>query len=490
MAVLDSAELLLQAVNYSGSGDWLDESGNGHDAAFGAGGAAPTFVSTPTEKHFTFDGIGQFFSVPDSNSLDFNANTPFTLMAWITSWTGVPSSSGIIAGKRLSGGSGDGYMLYETSGTGKGRILTFGNGTSLVNTTDALSTSKSVLTGVRDTTANTLITYVDGTPNEEGADSQTSQSLHNSEPFSIGALDVDGSPNGFWKGSVYAVALWRSILSAADVATATAEMVANGSPPSTGATMGAPGTFTPPDTEIPADFADLEATITADPLTFWDQNTWVVLGDASLAYWDSADWQVGKSPGPASTGATMGSPGTFTPSGSDIPADFADLVATVTADPVTTWTPGTWVVLGDATLAYWDGTAWQVGVAPATVRQDLVTFIKTIIDPEWQVYDAPPDVLKLPALVVNPSDPYAVPFDQGGPLSVLWGFDLVFATSRVKVDESLARLEAVASSLWRDLSGSPNTRWVSFGDIGTTDVNDVPTLTATLTIGIVQTIKT
>ena len=31
MAVIDSAELLLQAKNYSGSGDWLDEA-NAHDA--------------------------------------------------------------------------------------------------------------------------------------------------------------------------------------------------------------------------------------------------------------------------------------------------------------------------------------------------------------------------------------------------------------------------------------------------------------------------
>lgn len=37
MTILDSAELLLQARNYSGSGDWLDESGNGHDAQFGTG---------------------------------------------------------------------------------------------------------------------------------------------------------------------------------------------------------------------------------------------------------------------------------------------------------------------------------------------------------------------------------------------------------------------------------------------------------------------
>ena len=42
MGILDSAVLLLQAKNYSGSGEWLDESGNGHHAQFGSTGGADT----------------------------------------------------------------------------------------------------------------------------------------------------------------------------------------------------------------------------------------------------------------------------------------------------------------------------------------------------------------------------------------------------------------------------------------------------------------
>ena len=63
------------------------------------------------------------------------------------------------------------------------------------------------------------------------------------------------------------------------------------------------------------------------------------------------------------TGADAGTPGTFTPSGATPPADFAAL-AGVVANPATTWTTGQYVVLGDASNAYWDGAAWQVGIAP------------------------------------------------------------------------------------------------------------------------------
>lgn len=64
------------------------------------------------------------------------------------------------------------------------------------------------------------------------------------------------------------------------------------------------------------------------------------------------------------TGATAGSPGSFTPSGATAPADLAGLNA-ITADPMTPWTEGQHVVLGDSSQAYWDGTTWLAGSAPA-----------------------------------------------------------------------------------------------------------------------------
>jgi hypothetical protein len=65
------------------------------------------------------------------------------------------------------------------------------------------------------------------------------------------------------------------------------------------------------------------------------------------------------------TGATAGSPGTFTPGGSSTPANLAAMSAApaVTASPSGAWTTGQHVVMGDANKAYWNGTAWAAGQA-------------------------------------------------------------------------------------------------------------------------------
>ncbi len=64
------------------------------------------------------------------------------------------------------------------------------------------------------------------------------------------------------------------------------------------------------------------------------------------------------------TGAGPGTGnGTFTPANATPPANFAAL-STVTASPATNWTAGQFIQLGDASRAYWNGTAWVVGTHP------------------------------------------------------------------------------------------------------------------------------
>jgi hypothetical protein len=66
------------------------------------------------------------------------------------------------------------------------------------------------------------------------------------------------------------------------------------------------------------------------------------------------------------TGATAGSPGTWTPANAAPPENLADLQAgSVLASPATLWTVGQHVILGDDTHAHWTGTAWAAGDAPA-----------------------------------------------------------------------------------------------------------------------------
>lgn len=66
--------------------------------------------------------------------------------------------------------------------------------------------------------------------------------------------------------------------------------------------------------------------------------------------------------GVPATGATAGTPGTYTPANSYGPANFASIGA-LTASPNTAWTTGQRIVLRDGSLARWSGTAWVVGAA-------------------------------------------------------------------------------------------------------------------------------
>jgi hypothetical protein len=75
-------------------------------------------------------------------------------------------------------------------------------------------------------------------------------------------------------------------------------------------------------------------------------------------------------PLPAATGATAGTPGTWTPASSQPPASVAALIAgtpnTVTASPATAWTTGQYVQTATAGVpgqAHWSGTAWVAGAA-------------------------------------------------------------------------------------------------------------------------------
>jgi hypothetical protein len=63
------------------------------------------------------------------------------------------------------------------------------------------------------------------------------------------------------------------------------------------------------------------------------------------------------------TGATAGSPGTWTPPGAAVPATLAAM-GDVTASPATAWTTGQHMVLGDASRCCWNGTSWIAGMAP------------------------------------------------------------------------------------------------------------------------------
>ena len=98
-------------------------------------------------------------------------------------------------------------------------------------------------------------------------------------------------------------------------------------------------------------------------------------GDVNVRLTTDFDWPIAGQPTvtwatAVSTGATAGTPGTWTPAGSTPPSSVANLIAgtpgPVTASPGTAWTTGQYVQTGTAGVggqAYWNGTAWVGGVA-------------------------------------------------------------------------------------------------------------------------------
>ncbi|WP_028192290.1 hypothetical protein [Salinispora pacifica] len=89
------------------------------------------------------------------------------------------------------------------------------------------------------------------------------------------------------------------------------------------------------------------------------------LGVKPLAYMTN-DWTFAITPlgeNHQATGADAGSPGTYTPAGAMAPTDLATIAAVI-ANPLSAWTTGQYVVLGDSSNAYWDGDSWEAGEAP------------------------------------------------------------------------------------------------------------------------------
>jgi hypothetical protein len=97
--------------------------------------------------------------------------------------------------------------------------------------------------------------------------------------------------------------------------------------------------------------------------------------------------------GPPATGATAGTPGTWTPPGSKAPASRNALATgvpnAVTANPATPWTTNQRMVCLNGELASWSGTSWVGGPAPLAEFDPKDFTIAEVLD----YVDANPDEL-------------------------------------------------------------------------------------------------
>lgn len=158
MSILDSAELLLQAKNYSGSGNWLDETANSHDAVNnGALHKAHT-----TDSYFFFPGItSNRLTVPTNANLDLTVDGEWRWDYASDDWT--PSAE-VEIGRRAEGG-GESQWFVRLKTDGKLNLTVYavnGSTSSSFTSTAALSLSDGVRRQLRIT--------IDGNNGASGSD--------------------------------------------------------------------------------------------------------------------------------------------------------------------------------------------------------------------------------------------------------------------------------------------------------------------------------
>ncbi len=125
MSILDSAELLLQAKNYSGSGDWLDEA-NSHNGTF----SGPLFKAYDgTTQHIFIPTVsGNRLETPDAAALDILTDMELRIDVDLEDYT--PATTGYLMSKWGSGTSRSWRWFVRTTGVISFSVTpdgTFGN---------------------------------------------------------------------------------------------------------------------------------------------------------------------------------------------------------------------------------------------------------------------------------------------------------------------------------------------------------------------------
>lgn len=138
--VLDDAVAYAFAKNYSGSGAWLDESGNGRDAQLGSTSGAdsndPLFLNTESGLPYLYlPGIsGNYASAPDAAALDITGDLDLRAALAAEDWT--PAATTSLVSKFVAGGNQRSYHLrLNTGGAISFQWSTDGTSAALVTAT-------------------------------------------------------------------------------------------------------------------------------------------------------------------------------------------------------------------------------------------------------------------------------------------------------------------------------------------------------------------
>lgn len=217
VAVLDRATAYWKGVDYSGAGDWLDGSGNGHDAT-------PRNSPSFSGGDWTLNGTNQDFSVSHHTDLDVGATDSFTLLVLCA--TSVGAFQAPISKRTNATTAAAGYLGYMEPDQMRVEVSdgSFEDGEFHTSDFDITPGDFNVTTAwafTRDVSADEFKVARNGTYAAASNDGTTA-TLANTVDLYIGSL---GGAAYFWNGTISAAAVFvGEALSEADLATAATEL--------------------------------------------------------------------------------------------------------------------------------------------------------------------------------------------------------------------------------------------------------------------------
>ena len=163
-------------------------------------------------------GTDDYLEVADNDMLDFGASDSFTVLLVHRAWATFATSAAGVAKKANATATTQGWLLSAGSTTAAQGQMQVGDGT---NGTTAVSGSRtsgalSIVTAVRNVTADTVQTFLGNTGGTAITDATTTTSA-NAEVMRIGRLS--GAGTGYSDFEVLAAAVWRRALNANEIAT-------------------------------------------------------------------------------------------------------------------------------------------------------------------------------------------------------------------------------------------------------------------------------
>lgn len=212
--ILEDAVAWWKAADYSGSGNLLDGSGNGHHLTI----SGPAFASGA----FTFvTAESDYMEAADHADFDFGAADGFTI-AVACSYT-APGANAAVISKRssLATTAVEAGWIIRASNAGMNTILVVDDGAATSNAAKtATSGVPGLVAGVRSIKADNLKEYAArefGTPTTDA----TTGTLANAYPLRIGRLC--GAGGSYFSMTFYGAAIFRRSLTAAELARVAAQ---------------------------------------------------------------------------------------------------------------------------------------------------------------------------------------------------------------------------------------------------------------------------